>query len=347
TAEDTAAPPAPAEDAGAPAVAPPAGDTTSASPSPTAEDTVAEAPDKGFDEFRLDGICVALSGDGRYLAGGDLGGRVSLWDTETKRLLIQDTLPEGNRVGAVAFARGTPTLVSGAFEAPDAPLRVWQVKPAGFRHTLGEERWQTRQLVLDDAGQRVLSLVDVGGEAAKLLLLGVDGGAPLLSVPHDGMGFVSLSGDGKTVAASSTDGTVQVWRGEPLAEVVTQRFEGAATRQRLVLSGDGQKLWGAADNQVFHYVLDPTPGLTKTVALASSEAVIRGLERLTDGRVVAVTRPQTGGVQLWDADDGHLLVDAQGGCRCEAYALSADGKTLACDCVPEAVIRLWHLPQAP
>jgi|GEM_PF-2992132 len=322
---------------------------------------------KGYEEFRLDGICVALSGDGLWLAAGDLGGRVTLWNTKTERLLIQDTLPEGNRVRTVGFARVAPVMVSGAFQAPDAPFRVWQMQPAGFRHTLGSMHFQARQLVIDDAGELLLGFMDVGNETNKIGVWGIDDGELRLAASHDGEGFVSMSGDGRTVAAAGQDGTLRVWRARadavvpavpdganpdagsapPVAKmelVATKRFESAATLQRLLLSKDGRAMWGAAGNQVFHYTLDGPPTLARTVTIGAPGGVIRGLELLPDGRAVAVTRPKKGGVRLWDVDDGHLRVDAQSGCRCEAYALSGDGKSLACDCVPEASIRLWRLP---
>ncbi|PKN58261.1 MAG: hypothetical protein CVU56_06355 [Deltaproteobacteria bacterium HGW-Deltaproteobacteria-14] len=302
----------------------------------------------GFEQYRLDGICVALSGDGSFLAAGDLGGRVTVWDTRRKRLLIQATLPEGNRVRRVAFARGAPVLVSGAFQAPDAPFRVWQTQPAGLRHTIGSLHWQARQLAIDDAGERLAALVEVGGGVTKIGVWGVDDAEPVLVATHEGeSGFVSLSGDGRTVAASSQDGTLSVWRGSPLTLVAATVFEQAKTLQRVLLSRDGRLLWGAAGNQVFHYVVDSPPVLERSVSVGGEDAVIRGLELLPDGRAVAVTRPEAGGVQLWDAATGRLLVDANGGCRCEAHALSADGRTLACDCVPDASIRVWRLPAAP
>lgn len=323
-------------------------DGAAASPPPDAAGGGTVKLTAGFEQYRLDGICVALSGDGNFLAAGDLGGRVTVWDTRRQRLLIQETLPEGNRVRRVGFARDAPVLVSGSFQAPDAPFRVWQTQPAGLRHTIGSLHWQARQLAIDDAGKRLLGLVDVGKGEAKVALWGIDDAEPILIAAHDGEnGFVSLSGDGETAVASSQDGTLRVWRGTPMKLVATTRFENAKTLQRLLLSRDGRMLWGAAGNQVFHYAVDTPPVFERSVSIGGEDVVIRGLELLPDGRAVAVTRPEAGGVQLWDAATGRLLVDANGGCRCEAYALSADGRTLACDCVPDAAIRLWRLPAAP
>ena len=181
-----------------------------------------------YDEFKIDAIAVALSSDGRYLASGDLGGRLSVWDTQSKRLLIQDTLPEGNRVHRVSFAAAAPVLVSGTFGNPDAPFRLWQVKPAGPRHTLGREGWQVVAQAVDAPGAQLLALMDVGGGKLKLMLWGIDDAEERFMTTLLGdEAQIALSGDGGTAAISDSGGFIHIYRGSPWAEVFSKRFEGA------------------------------------------------------------------------------------------------------------------------
>jgi len=313
------------------------------SPRPAAPTTTLSGED--YLEFKFDAVAVALSADGRYLAAGDLGGRLSLWDTENKRLLIQDTLPEGNRVHRIAFGVTSPVLVSGTFGTPDAPLRVWQVKPAGRRHTLGREGWQVSSLALDAGGAQALGLVDIGAGKLKVMIWGVDDGEEryMASVLSD-RAFVAFSGDGATAALSDAGGFIHVYRGAPWAELYAKRIEGATSLQRLALSEDGRTLWGTSANHIFRYDITEAPVLTATVNIGDAETVVSALDPVSHGRVVAVERPEAGGLRVWDSDQGKLLAEVVGGCRCESHAVSAQGGSIACDCVPDAVVRVWRLP---
>lgn len=300
----------------------------------------------GFSTFDADSVAVALSGNGQHLAAGDLGGRVYLWDIPRDRLLIQHTTPEGSRVHRVAFARTAPLLATGAFERPDVPVRLWQLNPAGPRHSLGSEGWQVRELAVDAAGEQVLALVDVGLARLVLMLWRVNEDARPFSAPVDSdEAHVALSGDGATAVVSELSGALRIWRGAPWAAAFEGRVEGAATLQRLALAEDGATLWGAAGSTLFRYdISGEVPALVATVELPEAGAVVRGLEVLDDGRAIAVTRPASGGLRVWSADSGDLIATVEGGCRCEAHAISGDGRTVACDCVPEPEIRVWSLP---
>ena len=70
-------------------------------------------------------ITIAFSPDGRTLAGGDLSGRIWVWDVPSARL-IAELRGHESRVSGLAF-RGDGELVSGSW---DTTVRRWDLAPA-------------------------------------------------------------------------------------------------------------------------------------------------------------------------------------------------------------------------
>ncbi|MCB9733969.1 MAG: hypothetical protein H6745_15335 [Deltaproteobacteria bacterium] len=350
--EPTAAPPEAADAGGSAATAAPEADAgaVAAAPEPdTAAPTLDDAPRRSI---TADTVCVALSGDAAYVGAGDLGGRVLAWSlAKSNRMLLQDSTPEGNRIGLVAFARNTPTLVSGAFTNPDAPLRIWQMAPAMQQKSLGEAGLEARDVSISDDARLVAAAVVGEDLVQRVVLFEIGSGEAKLEarLPGAEQARVALAGGGTRLVAADDKGTLHVWDAtEDWKEVLSRPVEGAAVKlDRLVLAADGKTLWAAGGAQVYRIDLQdlaaPSLVAVKTLGAGDRDDQVSGLTRLDDDRIVAVTRPRAGGLRLYDGDSGELLATLETGCRCEADAVATAGTLVACDCGSPSEIRFVPL----
>jgi hypothetical protein len=322
-------------------------------------------PPDGIRVLERDAITLALSRDGTFLAAGDLAGNALLWDLSRERFLWRDATPEGNRLGRVVFAADAPIYLAGSFHEPDRPWRAWSAEPQERRGELGEAGWIGVDAALDDPGRRALTLSSSpDGEHQRLELWDLGATRALASVPlrAAGRGAVALAADGRRFAVSDDNGAVVVYAPSDTAEdapieVFRSEVQGGPDEDRRVarleLSADGTILYGASAARLFTWGLggpgeEPTSRSTVVGAAGGDPHPIRGLHRASreDGvSLLVVTRPVSGGLEIFGADGGdfgHLDT----GCRCESHALSADGAVAACGCVEASELRWGKVTRA-
>jgi hypothetical protein len=335
---------------------------------PLSEPPARPAPPPGITVLRRDAIALALSGDGRFLAGGDLAGQALLWDLERGRFLWADSTPEGNRLGRVVFAGDAPVYLAGSFYRPDRPWRLWSADPMERRGELGDIGWTGLDAALNDAGTRAVTLSaaprGIGGDAGeggqKLELWELSPARVVLAVAlEDALeGSVALDARGERFALSDDRGGVRVYDASgqpgiagaevaPLFEVRAEATsEGDARIGRLVLSADGELLVGARGARLVLWSLkEALPATTVVLGTGGVAAPVRGLHRVraeSGSRIVAITRPSAGGLVAWDSD-GLPAGWLESGCRCESHALSADGSVAACGCAEASELRWGRL----
>lgn len=320
---------------------------------PRSEPPPRPPPPPGITVLRRDAIAMALSGDGTYLAAGDLAGQALLWDLAKGRFLWADPTPAGNRLGRVAFAGAAPLYVAGSFHEPDRPWRVYAADTLEKRAELGEAGWLGLDAAVDDAGHRAVTISSTRtGDAQRLELWDLDRGALLTSLPLERAArpAVAIDAAGDVVAWADELGQVAVlaWDGagkalKPLMKDAVDVGDTEASRvQRLALSKDGATLYGANGARLIQWTV--ADRRRQEVALAEPDP-IRGLHRVAraDGvTLVAVTRPEAGGLRLFGAD-GKLIGALDTGCRCETHALSLDGKVAACGSADQSELRWGRL----
>lgn len=320
---------------------------------------------EGIRRFDKDVITLSLSGDGRYLAGGDLAGKSLLWDLESGRFLWGDPTPIGSRIGRVVFAELGDIWVGGSFDEPDRPWRAWSATQLERRGEFGTAGESAIDLALDRKGETAVVLTSSPDGARQIVSawkLASD--RPLWSAPalESRRGTVAISPDGAQVAVGDDRGGlirfgwpapegspepfVRAVLAEPSAEAVPDRIARLAWLQ----SGPNAGLWAAQKAGLTRYPVSDAGGAvtaSPTVPLEvgadpAGAAPIRGLHRVSRAQaeptLIAVTRPEAGGLVLWGLDGkvaGELVTD----CRCETHAVSFDGRVGACGCGPASEIR--------
>lgn len=377
TACGQATPPVPPETAAsAPDTAPSAEVASEDTPRPRSEPPARPPLPEGIKRFDKDVITLSLSGDGRYLAGGDLAGKSLLWDLESGRFLWGDPTPIGSRIGRVVFAELGDIWVGGSFDEPDRPWRAWSATQLERRGEFGTAGEVAIDLALDRKGETAVVLTSSPDGARQIVSawkLASD--RPIWSAPalESRRGAVAISPDGSQVAvgddrgglirfswpapAGAPEPFVRAVLAEPSAEAVPDRI----ARLAWLDSGPHAGLWAAQKAGLTRY---PPPGEDGATAPApvvplvpqeaggepASAGPIRGLHRVSRAQaeptLIAVTRPEAGGLVLWGLDGkvaGELVTD----CRCETHALSFDGRVGVCGCGPASEIRYGPIKWAP
>jgi hypothetical protein len=369
--------PAPAPDVVTPASAPDAVAPAETAPTPPAADVVTPvAPNpkpalrmsEGWGSLDRDANALALSSDGRWLVTGDLGGHVAFFDrlAEGGPRFVWGELAKAGRIRAVACADAAPVCVAGGFNGPDHSLRRYDLttlggapaaalSPASAGATGGAQP-DAVAVGLSSDGVRQVALLAAGGEELGGQLVLTSGGA------FDRLGAFPLERTSGPLGLVA-DGGVAVW-GPPTGGLLRFDFPHPASGTPLPAGGarvaetptlahlsarrnaTGDLIVHGAEGTTVHAWALPVSGeapgephhTTLSDPSADARAPIRGLHRVGE-RTIAVTRPPSGGLSLWDADDGKLLARLETSCPCESHAISADGGTAACRCANGSWVR--------
>jgi len=299
---------------------------TSARSTPPAE----PAPPSGVTSLSIDTITLALSSDGRYLAGGNLGGRALLWDLARSVFQWSELLPDGNRVRPAVFGPGTRWLV-GSFDTPDVPWRLYEVGTTSALVSFGAPHEVAVAAAFASDGRFVTATEHAG--TVVVALMRFDQGAPTVLWQREA--------PAKSVAIDSA-GTRVAWLERAAARSVLvvvsvpdgaelMRVEDDAVFDRVALSAD--TVWASAGTSIMRRPLSGAP-TRELVALSDDRYPVR--EVRPD---VAVTRPADEGLVLFSSVDGSVVAEVRTGCPCELHALSGDGCVAACACVGKPDVR--------
>ncbi|MBF2097092.1 MAG: protein phosphatase 2C domain-containing protein [Gloeomargaritaceae cyanobacterium C42_A2020_066] len=149
---------------------------------------------------------LVFSRNGRFLASGDFGGTLQIWDWGDRRPL--KTIPTGSRIYALAFSPDGATLASGH---GDGTVRLWNVD-AGTLHTSLPPTEQAKESVVwsvtfSPDGQLLAS----GGDDEAIYLWNAKTGRELRKSDTGGSVYdLAFSPDGRTLVVASGP-TLQVW----------------------------------------------------------------------------------------------------------------------------------------
>jgi hypothetical protein len=162
---------------------------------------------------------AAFSPVGKYLATGDRGSTVRVWDWE---LQIPVEL-KGHRgtVHALAF---NPSATRLASAGSDGTVRVWDMKEINFDRREGPARsmemTEHKGPVYGVAFNPDGSKLATGGWDRTVRIWDANNGALLHTIPahNDNVYSVSFGGNGKWLASASADGYVKVWDVETAQE---------------------------------------------------------------------------------------------------------------------------------
>jgi WD40 repeat protein len=240
---------------------------------------------------------LAFHPDGRRLVSCGNDGSVKVWDTATKRLLM-DLTGHSDQVRGVAFSPDGRLIASGSF---DQTLKLWDAATGRvIRPLIGHNGW-IQGIAFSPDGRRLASAS--ADQTVRLWDVATGRQAGLIRGHGESVRSVVFSPDGRRLVSTSNDGTVKIWdagarpRPRPLAEFTTQV-------RAMAFDPSGRQL-ATGDVGGTIRIFDAVSGqLSRVVRIYGAE--VSGVAYNKNGQWI-VSSHYDGLVRVWDAHDGHLL----------------------------------------
>jgi WD40 repeat protein len=280
---------------------------------------------------------VALSPDGRVLAGGGGFGVVRFWDAATLEPL-SGWLDAGGGEGVTDLDfDGSGRLL--ASSSPDGLVRLWDVAarrprgpplepvddPQGYSESTPLALSRDGRLLASGASESVVELWDARRREHAA--------APLADPGFGSPAAVAFGPDGRTLAFSTQDGSITLWdverrrlRGAPMR---ARGIEGLSFISTLAFSPDGRHLVSGGDDDRIRF-WDVRRRRALGEPLRGHRDWVRSVAFTPDGATLA-SGAEDGTVRLWDSARRRPLGEplASGARRVTSVAFSPDGARLA------------------
>jgi WD40 repeat protein/serine/threonine protein kinase len=317
---------------------------------------------------------VAFSPDDAWLAAGDAGGLVKIWNPRTGEQ-VRSIRAHGNAVIAVAFSPNGDLLLTSSV---DGTARLWDTKTFQERHVLTGHTEQIRAAAYSPLGDLVATggfdqtirlwntadgtlvrRISLSGEKVASLAFSPDGQSLVVGCHEPFTAFVlnvadgtlrmTLNGheqsvlsvawspDGTRLATGCTDVTTHLFDAATGKEIRTIRTRQDQGIEAVAFSTDGRTLSSASGDGTVD-IRNVETGLPEEKRLCH-RAHILGIAFSHDGRMLA-TAATDQSVKLWDAKTGAESLQVPPGAR--YVAVSADGRWLA-RALHDATIDLWDI----
>jgi WD40 repeat protein/serine/threonine protein kinase len=278
-------------------------------------------------------IGLAISPDGRWLAGAIATHRLMLWELATGRLVTSIDGAHRSSVLNLAFSPDGRTLVTSGM---DGVVQLWDTGPLRSRARLLGHAGAVYGVAISPDGRTIASAGRDG--SIRLWDAGTQHESALVQREGPLQIAVAFSPDGRRLASAGLDKAVTVWDLDPVQPV--QVFQGHTDAvASLDFSPDGRLIASSSfDRTVRLWDLDEAK---QPRTLRNVEA-LGGLDRpidlafTPDGRRVAASFG-SGFLKGWAVDDGEIVIffsmidrhDSRYERRIDAIAFSPDGRRLA------------------
>ena len=256
---------------------------------------------------------VAVSPDGRLVAGGSSDGVILLWEASTWKRLASLVGHEGP-VHSVAFDPRGDTLASGG---EDGLVRLWDLSTHSARGALPGHSAPVQCVAFGPHGRRLASgdgvinrlmprMEDEPGHV-KLWDLSTEREVVALTELSDPVAQLAFSADGTRLIAATWGGTAQAWDvadGHPV-EMVPSDVGGLMA---LAISADDARvaLGGWNDSVVIWDIA------ACRLAASLSDRGVGALAFSPDGSLLATGDRGNGNIRLWEARTGRHLDQLRG-----------------------------------
>jgi WD40 repeat protein len=188
--------------------------------------------------------CVAISPDGRRVAGGGSDHAIRIWSVDqagSPSVLLKG---HNGEVNSIAFLSGS-ILISGS---SDGTLRLWDVATGAPKGNLRAEVGKVVAVAGSAPGGKANSRLAFAGEGLRVRQ--ADGSFTQLHGHEGAVSCLAFSPDGQFLVSGGADQTVRIWRDEDGKEL--RCFKGHTDKvTAVVFRPDGKAVYsGSADGTI-------------------------------------------------------------------------------------------------
>jgi WD40 repeat protein len=321
--------------------------------------------------------CVAVTDDGALIAAGSAGGGLHVWradgeltrsfharpgalrqiiftpdgsglltagdDQTLARWRTSDWQQVARKAGYlagvydVAFSPDGATLVTGAIR--HGLVDLWRVSDGALlRHEEGHDGLGVNAVAYAPDG----SFFATGGEDNLVRIWSADGQPARTLAGHTEYATgVAVSPDSGTVASSSYDKTIRLWRASDGGAMGTLQGH-TSWVNAVAFSPDGRRLLSASYDRTAR--LWDVAAQRQIAIVGRYETDATTVAYAPDGRTMAVGLSAGGGVRLLDAEGAALrTLDGEGSEQVTGLSFSPDGTLLAVSYYQGEPVRLWRV----
>jgi WD40 repeat protein len=254
------------------------------------------------------GSAGAVSPDGKWLAVGDPGRFLHLWDLSSGKE-FWSAAAHGDRISALAFSPDSRTLASGGW---DGMIRFWDIGRKGAGSLCGRPPSWPVDLVFSADSTRLIT-----SSAEAVCLWDAANGKAIETLPPG-----TVSPDGLWVARSEGKNSLLISRLTGGKD--NRRFQLAGKSFGILFSPDSQRLACKSEGPDI-VLLDLATG-KELRRLPGPDSLPSALRFSSDGRFLLVQRQYT---SVWDLSSGKEVYRGKPEPEPAACGLSPDGKILA------------------
>ncbi|WP_238845190.1 WD40 repeat domain-containing protein [Nocardia terpenica] len=286
--------------------------------------------------YRPDGKMVVTS-------GAD-DNSIRMWNVGTGQQ-VGELNGHTDTVNSLAITGDGKRLVSGSV---DGTIRLWDIDAKRQVGSAIQAGGPVTSLALSPDGKRILSSeFDNAENTGVVRFWDIDSGKPtaeLTSTNGTGMGSVAYSPDGRTFAFASSDGFVNVYDANTLAQTI-QPLHGDRPADSVTFSPDGTHIATGDDFHQVH-VWEVSSG-RETASFATVQNTVEAVRFSLDGRRIVIAAADDT-VSVWDASTGQQIGLPFVGHNkpVNSIAISPDGENIASG-GDDKTLRFWTMSALP
>ncbi|KAF9536831.1 WD40 repeat-like protein [Agrocybe pediades] len=282
---------------------------------------------------------IVFSEDGKWLASGNFGGKVCVWDLKNSgHQSVKSLSGHSSRVTSIAFSPDSKRLVSGSW---DHTLCLWDI---GKMEQIGDP-WKghthsVNSVVFSPDGTKVAS----ASYDDTLRIWNPETGKEMAVMKgHAGWVLsVAFSPDGERIVSGSWDKTVRIWNAHTYQQDGGLLKGHTSNVRSITYSPNGTCIAsGSGDKTIWIWNADT--GVQVGEPLRGHSGYITSVCFSPDGKLLAsASWDKT--IRIWNADTGAQIGEGlrRNGSRVGNVAFSPDGKTLA-SAPGDGTIKIWDI----